>query len=293
MRVYALVGKSGTGKSHHSMWVARENNIEYIIDDGLLVSDNRIIAGKSAKREPTKVASVRRAIFSDPNHAEEVANAIKENGITSLLIIGTSKKMVDKIADAICVAPIQKYIEIEDVSSPEEIKIAQEMRMKQGKHVIPVPTFEVKKQFSGYFVDPMLQFFTRKNNTITEEKTVMRPTYSYLGEYKISPKAILDICEYEAFRYASMYKVLKFKSHTTKGKRLVIDFEISLRYPCNVAHEAKRIADSIKEAVENHTSINVKYVNIYVKALHVSKIYLKQLEKFKTTDGDKINDRFR
>ena len=51
MKVYALVGKSGTGKSHHSMWVARENNIDYIIDDGLLVSDNQIIAGKSAKRE--------------------------------------------------------------------------------------------------------------------------------------------------------------------------------------------------------------------------------------------------
>ena len=46
MKVYALVGKSGTGKSHHSMWVARENNIDYIIDDGLLVSDNQIIAGK-------------------------------------------------------------------------------------------------------------------------------------------------------------------------------------------------------------------------------------------------------
>ena len=50
MKVYALVGRSGTGKSHHSMWVARENNIDYIIDDGLLVSDNKIIAGKSAKR---------------------------------------------------------------------------------------------------------------------------------------------------------------------------------------------------------------------------------------------------
>lgn len=29
MKVYALVGKSGTGKSHHSMWVARENNIDH------------------------------------------------------------------------------------------------------------------------------------------------------------------------------------------------------------------------------------------------------------------------
>lgn len=287
MKVYALVGKSGTGKSHHSMWVARENNIEYIIDDGLLVSDNQIIAGKSAKREPTKIASVRRAIFSDPRHQTEVRDAILKNNINSLLIIGTSKKMVDKIAEAICVAPIQKYIDIEDVSTPEEIKIAQEMRMKHGKHVIPVPTFEVKKQFSGYFIDPMVQLFTRKNNTIAEEKTVMRPTYSYLGDYKISPRAIYDICAYEASRFLSMYKLLKFKSRTTKGKRLIIDIELSLRYPCNVADEAKRIAESIKNSVEEHTSINVKFVNIYVRALHVSRIYLKQLRQ---SESEKNND---
>ncbi|MCI5891954.1 MAG: hypothetical protein MRZ66_00900 [Clostridiales bacterium] len=292
MKVYALVGRSGTGKSHHSMWVARENNIEYIIDDGLLVSDNQIIAGKSAKREPTKIASVRRAIFSDPKHQEEVKNAIAEYNIDSLLIIGTSVNMVDKIAEAIGVAPIEKYIKIEDVSTPEEMKIANEMRMKHGKHVIPVPTFEVKKQFSGYFIDPMVQFFTRKNDTIAEEKTVMRPTYSYLGDYKISPKAIYDICAYEASRFKSMYKLLKFKSRTTKGNRLILDIELSLRYPYNVAEEARKIADSIKTSIEEHTSINVKYVNIYVKALHVSRIYLKQ-KQLEQTESEKDDDIFK
>lgn len=279
MKVYALVGRSGTGKSHHSMWVARENNIEYIIDDGLLVSDNQIIAGKSAKREPTKIASVRRAIFSDPEHSDEVKRAIKEHKIESLLIIGTSRRMVDQIAAAIEVAPIEKYINIEDVSTPEEMQIAQEMRLKHGKHVIPVPTFEVKKQFSGYFIDPMVQFFRRKNDTIAEEKTVMRPTYSYLGDYKISPKAIYDLSTYEASRFIKMYKILKFKSSTTGSNRLVLDIELSLRYPCNVADEARKIASSIKISIEEHTSMNVKAVNIYVKTLHVSRIYLKQLKE--------------
>lgn len=279
MKVYALVGRSGTGKSHHSMWVARENNIDYIIDDGLLASDNKIIAGKSAKREPTKVASVRRAIFNDPSHQDEVKKAIKDNNITSLLIIGTSDRMVNKIAEVLELGPIQKIIRIEDVSTPEEMQIAHEMRMKHGKHVIPVPTFEVKKQFSGYFVDPMVQFFKRKNHTIAEEKTVMRPTYSYLGDYKISQRAIIDICTYEASRFASMYKLLRVKSSTTKGNRIVLDLELSLRYPCRIEAEANRIAESIKNSIEEHTSINVKYVNIYVKTLHVSRIYIRQIEK--------------
>ena len=49
MKVYALVGRSGTGKSHHSMWVARENNLDYIIDDGLLLSDKEIVAIEKPK----------------------------------------------------------------------------------------------------------------------------------------------------------------------------------------------------------------------------------------------------
>ena len=36
--VYAFVGPSGTGKSYRAQMVASENNINYIIDDGLLIS---------------------------------------------------------------------------------------------------------------------------------------------------------------------------------------------------------------------------------------------------------------
>ena len=45
MRVYAFVGPSGTGKSYRAQMVAGENNISYIIDDGLLVNENAEVAG--------------------------------------------------------------------------------------------------------------------------------------------------------------------------------------------------------------------------------------------------------
>ena len=35
IKVYALVGRSGTGKSHHSKLVAQKHHIDLIIDDGL------------------------------------------------------------------------------------------------------------------------------------------------------------------------------------------------------------------------------------------------------------------
>lgn len=269
MKVYALVGKSGTGKSHHSLAVAREYGIDHIIDDGLLISGNRIIAGKSAKRAATKVASVRTAIFSETSHILEVRNALRENAVESLLIIGTSIKMVNKIAEALQVTPIEKIIRIEDVASPEEIATAFEMRNKQGKHVIPVPTFELKKQFSGYFIDSLNLLFKKTGQTIVEEKTVMRPSYSYLGEYKISPKAISDICTYEAMQFSSIHKVLRVKNDTTPDGQLLIDIDVSMFFPCRVSKQAALVGSRIQEAIEDFTSITVKQVNINVKSLQI------------------------
>ena len=269
MKVYALVGKSGTGKSHHCMWVARENQIDYIIDDGLLISNNQIIAGKSAKRESTKMASVHRAIFSDPQHVKEVRQALLRHKAESLLIIGTSEKMVNRIAEALEVAPIEKIIQIEDVSTPEERHIAAEMRNKQGKHVIPVPTFELKRQFSGYFIDPIMLFFKKKGQTIAEEKTIMRPSYSYLGDYKISPKAISDICIYEVMRFPSIYKVLRVKNVTTANGFLTLDIDVTVNFPCKVSKQTELVSKRVKEAIEEFTGITVRRVSVNPKDLHM------------------------
>lgn len=270
MKVYALVGKSGTGKSHHSMQVAAENRIDYIIDDGLLISDNRIIAGKSAKAEANKIASVYRAIFNDPDHAAEVRAALEREQAETLLLIGTSEKMVNRIGAALDVLPIDKIIHIEDVATPEEIKMAYDMRNKHGKHVIPVPTFELKRQLSGYFIDPINLLFKRKGETVVEEKSVMRPVYSYLGEYKISPKAIVDICEYEAYKFDFVNRVMKVKSSTTPNRYLIIEIDISMNFPCRVKENAAAVSEKIKEVIEDLTAINVQTVRINVKDLKLS-----------------------
>ena len=55
MKVYAFVGPSGTGKSYRAQMVASANDIHYIIDDGLLINENEVLAGTSAKKAPTKI----------------------------------------------------------------------------------------------------------------------------------------------------------------------------------------------------------------------------------------------
>ncbi len=148
IKVYAFVGPSGTGKSYRAGYVAGENNINYIIDDGLFIKDNEVIAGSSAKKAPTKIETVRHALFQTEEEKKEIIKAIKKYKPESIMILGTSDSMVHKIAENLGLPPISKIIRIEDIATQEEMETARRIRVTEGKHVIPVPTFEIKKDFS-------------------------------------------------------------------------------------------------------------------------------------------------
>ena len=77
MKVYGLIGKSGTGKSFQAVNLCKERNIESIIDDGLFICRNKVVAGISAKRQKTKVGAVKTALFTDDDHRDETVAAIR------------------------------------------------------------------------------------------------------------------------------------------------------------------------------------------------------------------------
>ncbi len=266
MRVVALVGKTGTGKSYQCIELAREENIESIIDDGLLISGNKILAGKSAKHETTKMASVKRAIFANDQHVEEVKSAIEKNNIGSILILGTSEKMVNCIGERLSLPPIEKVVYISDIATTDEIETASFMRNRYGKHVIPAPVLEVKKQFSGYFLKSLILPGKRELN---HEKTVMRPSYSYLGSFKIAPRVISDICRFELCQFHEITRVLKLQSIPDYDGCIEIFVDLSIQYPCDIPDLSKRIQKRLGEAVENSTSITVKRVNVTFKNLTI------------------------
>jgi tRNA A37 N6-isopentenylltransferase MiaA len=78
MEVIAFFGPPGTGKSDRALVVAYENKASCIIDDGILIYHSRIVAGKSAKREESRLKAVRRAIFWDAEQREEVRQALEK-----------------------------------------------------------------------------------------------------------------------------------------------------------------------------------------------------------------------
>ncbi len=87
MIVYTLIGKSGTGKSTNAIQFAYEHNISAIIDDGLLIKGTKILAGTSAKNETNRIQAVKRAIFTEEDHAEAVRQALAGNDVRRLLIL--------------------------------------------------------------------------------------------------------------------------------------------------------------------------------------------------------------
>lgn len=193
MRITGFSGKSGSGKSFISAELCARNGIEAMIDDGLLICRGRIIAGRSAKKQATLIGAVKTAIFTDDDHCSQVSSAIKNSDIESLMVIGTSDKMVNQICQRLDIGMPAEYIHIEDVSTPEQIEKARKRRKNAGTHVIPAPTMEVKKQFSGYFLDPRKVFRKDSKGEVSGEKTVVRPTFSYMGDFQISDKVISDI----------------------------------------------------------------------------------------------------
>ena len=269
MDVFAFVGPSGTGKSHRALIVAHEQAADALIDDGLFIKDSKIIAGKSAKKEPNKIGAVRRAIFTDPEHAAEVREAIERVKPQRILVLGTSDGMVEKIVRILKLPPIQKIIRIEEIASPTEIAKARKARLREGKHIIPVPTIELKPHFSGYLVDS-LEIFSRRSSATRRklgEKSIVRPTFSYYGKLLIADDVLVAVTQKEALDTDFIAKVGKVQIRKVKDKGDQITADLVVRCGTVISQELPAVQRRIREAVEYTTGMTVFEVNLVVRSL--------------------------
>lgn len=268
MEVFGLSGKSGTGKSYKAMDLCRDRKISTLIDDGLLIRDNRLLAGESAKKQPTKIGAVKTALFFDDRHRDEVAEKIKEDPPDRILVIGTSDRMIDKIVDRLGIPRPKEYIDIEDITTESERKLAHKQRYQLGKHVIPLPTFQLKKQFSGYFMDPLRFFrdFGRGLIGAEPDRSVVRPAYSYLGEYQISDKVISDIAGFVAMDIKEVRSVSRVVTEKTDDG-ISVRINTVMKSCCNVISGAERLQKECIEMIEIMTAFNVERLDVNVKGV--------------------------
>ena len=252
MKVYGLIGKSGTGKSFQAVNLCKRLKIESIIDDGLFICRNKVVAGISAKRQPTKVGAVKTALFHKEEHMTEVKEAIQRVKPLSILIIGTSDGMVDKIY-------------IEEITSEEERQMARKQRDEMGQHVIPAPTFQLKRQFSGYFMTPVKMLFKELGPWRDyAEKSVVRPTYSYLGEYKISEKVLSDIVECVKRESEAVCEVSKVGIFPVQ-EGVEIYILLSMKLHEDLPKCARLFQKTVADKIEEMTAFNVNRLELDIK----------------------------
>jgi hypothetical protein len=264
--VIAFIGPSGTGKSTHAIKVARENNIQYLIDDGLLIHGSQIIAGSSAKRAASKLDSVRQALFADETRAAVVRRSLASLKPAALMILGTSDAMLGKICENLWLNLPSMLIRIEDVSTDEEIRSARQTRLSEGKHTIPVPRMEIKHEFSGTLSNPISRMRRRhsrndENSAQDMERTVVRPTFSSLGNYSISDEALRMMVEIILRRIRGVDRLVDF-TIINDVAGVVISLDLSLLYGYNAPQVMKDVQERVSELVEEYTSINVISVNV-------------------------------
>ena len=273
MDVVAFVGPSGTGKSHRALVVAHDCGADAIIDDGLLIQGTKIIAGYSAKNEPNKIQAVKRAIFNDQQHVDEVAAALRQHQPKRILILGTSVNMVSRIAERIGLPKPVKVVLIEEIASTREIAKARESRLKDGKHIVPVPTIELKPHFSGYLIDPLVGLFNRPKGKrrYLGDKSIVRPAFSYYGKLLIADSVIEELVRHVTAKFDAVRKVgaIRIRRTEEKDRGVVIAIDVTLRYGTQIVELMRQVQDAIKEDVEYMTAMNVKAVNMEVKRLTI------------------------
>jgi uncharacterized alkaline shock family protein YloU len=266
-RVFALVGKSGTGKSFRAKLIAEKYDIELIIDDGLLIRENKIIAGKSAKKEKAFLGAIRTALFEDPSHRAEVRSTLQQQKFKRILVIGTSERMVNKITKALHLPEPTKILYIEDIATKDEIELALNSRHVEGSHVIPVPALEVSRDYSRIFYDSVKLFLRRKfffsKKPKIIEKTVVRPRFSKRGRVTISEAALTQMvlhCADEFDHSINIRRVLIKENN--RGYSL--DLSIHVPYGTQFAEMLHNFKEYVIESLERHTGILIEEVNLNI-----------------------------
>ncbi|WP_258360606.1 Asp23/Gls24 family envelope stress response protein [Moorella sulfitireducens] len=270
MEIVALIGPSGSGKSHRALAVARDYAAEAIIDDGLLIQGSRILAGISAKEQPTRVGAIRTALFSDPDHAREVRERLAAIAPRRLLVISTSREMAARITSRLQLPMPSIWVDISEVATPKEIARARQIRDQLGKHVIPAPTVEVKPRFNGTFIEPLKTFLRRrqappgKKKNLWVEQTTVRPTFNSLGHFYIAHSAVAQLASYMVTSAGLANPRVQVENN---NGNLVLNLEVAAPYGVSWPPLLKKAQKRVKSTITSMTALEVEAVNITVRGI--------------------------
>lgn len=297
--VYALVGKSGTGKSFRAKLLAEKLDIPYIVDDGLLIHGDTILAGRSAKQEKLYVSAIRTALFTDQEHRQSVIDAIEKKKVKRILILGTSSRMVERLARRLELPPISQIIPIEEIASKEDIEAAIKSRFEEGKHVIPVPAIEVKRDYSRILSESIRIFFSWDKRKAGEkksrffEKSIVQPDFQdeerQSGKVTITEAALSQMVFHCVDEYDDEIGIKKLTIRVHKSG-YSLDLKIVVSYGKTLNSDLEGLRKYISDTIQRYTGIIIENLEISVAEItskKKGKEGREQIEELDAPDGEK------
>jgi len=263
MEVHSLSGPSGTGKSTSALVFAHKIGVEAIIDDGLLIVNGVKVAGLSAKFEKNTITAVRRAIFTDDAHREEVKIALDTYKVQSILLIGTSDKMTKTIARQLELGAIENYYYVEDVRSQKEIDKARFIRQTQGKHVMPIPYRQVEQNFFKRLVQRGMEIFSSKREKIGET-TIVRPDFQQ--EYiEIGKHVYVQLLTYCCAQHDIVHKVEQVQ--LTLGEQALTTITLQLKVPIDYSlpDQLYALQKNVQSDFFQHFGYELDAIHLHIK----------------------------
>jgi ABC-type oligopeptide transport system ATPase subunit len=270
VQTFALVGKSGTGKSFRAKLVSQKFGIELLIDDGLLIRDQKIIAGTSAKKAKTYLGAIKTAVYDNHEHRNSVIRALEKENFKRVLVLGTSEKMVRKIAHRLRLPAPFKILNIEQLATKEEIALAIKTRKMEGKHVIPVPAIEIHRTYPRFVYDS-IWVFVKKNILFRGrdevfEKAIVRPEFGERGKIRISETAIAQMVNHCVDEFDDTISVRKIQ---VKNDPRGYNLKITIHIPLGIQMSASiyNLQEYIIESIERYSGVNIHKVTITIDKL--------------------------
>ncbi len=174
-----------------------------------------------------------------------------------------------KIALRLQLPQPQKIFNINEIATEEEIQKARKSRQVEGKHVIPVPSIEVKKSYSQIFSSSMHDFFNskkifkKKSDGKMIEKSIVQPEFSKKGRIEISEAALTQMVMHCVLENSPDVTIKKIVIKTdNRGYKLKITIDVP--FGTQLTGKIHRLQQFIIDKIESFTGILIEDVSIII-----------------------------
>lgn len=269
VRVSALVGKSGTGKSFRARLIAEKHGIDVIVDDGILIHDETILAGHWAKKERTLLAATRRALFDAPEHAREAREALRSLPFRTVLVVATSREMADRIASTLDLPRPSSVHEVVEIARGEDIEAAGRKRRQGGSHAIPAATMSIRRGPIASLAtgaDSLADTVRRKTARDNRLRAAVDRQEAKRGGVAISVGALRQMVGHCVAEHDPRIGVGKVRIRERGGMH---DLEVGIRVPfaLQTSGDLHRLREYLMHGLERYAGIVVREVRLVVESV--------------------------